>query len=809
MKYGYFDDNRKEYVITKPQTPYPWINYLGCEAYFSLISNTSGGYSFYKDASKRRLTRYRYNNVPTDAGGRYYYLNEGGDIWSPTWAPVKKALDEYECRHGMGYTIISSRYNDISCEILYFVPLEANCEIHQIKIKNESNRKRKFKLFSFIEFCLWDAFDDMSNFQRNFNIGEVEIEGSTIYHKTEYRERRNHYSFFTVNQKIDGFDTDRESFIGLYNGFNEPEVVVAGKSKNSVASGWSPIASHSIFFELLPGEEKVLIFQLGYIENQKEEKWEKPGVINKNKAHSLIEQFNTEDKVQEAFIRLNRYWNMLLDNFTVRSQDENMNRMVNIWNQYQCMVTFNLARSASYFESGISRGIGFRDSNQDILGVVHMIPDRARERILDLAATQFEDGSAYHQYEPISKKGNDAIGSGFNDDPLWLIMSTAAYIKETGRYDILEEKVPFNNGKEAILFDHLKASFWHVINNKGPHGLPLIGHADWNDCLNLSCFSEEPGESFQTLSNKKDSQAESVMIAGMFITVGPDFVKLCEHLGEKELAQEAMRHIDEMKRSIEKYGVDPSWFLRAYDYFGNKVGSIENEEGQIYIEPQGFCIMGGVGLDNGFAKKALDSVKDRLDTQYGLILLDPTYKSYHIELGEISSYPPGYKENGSVFCHNNPWIMIAETIVGNGERAFEYYKKIAPAYLEDISEIHRTEPYVYAQTIAGRDAKNHGEAKNSWLTGTAAWNFVAITQWILGIRADFEGLVIDPCIPSDWDGFQVKRRYFGDVYNITVRNPQHVEKGVKQIKLDDVALEKNIIKPIKDGKTHKVEVIMG
>jgi cellobiose phosphorylase len=809
MKYGYFDDNRKEYVITKPQTPYPWINYLGCEAYFSLISNTSGGYSFYKDASKRRLTRYRYNNVPTDAGGRYYYLNEGGDIWSPTWAPVKKALDEYECRHGMGYTIISSRYNDISCEILYFVPLEANCEIHQIKIKNESNRKRKFKLFSFIEFCLWDAFDDMSNFQRNFNIGEVEIEGSTIYHKTEYRERRNHYSFFTVNQKIDGFDTDRESFIGLYNGFNEPEVVVAGKSKNSVASGWSPIASHSIFFELLPGEEKVLIFQLGYIENQKEEKWEKPGVINKNKAHSLIEQFNTEDKVQEAFKRLNRYWNMLLDNFTVRSQDENMNRMVNIWNQYQCMVTFNLARSASYFESGISRGIGFRDSNQDILGVVHMIPDRARERILDLAATQFEDGSAYHQYEPISKKGNDAIGSGFNDDPLWLIMSTAAYIKETGRYDILEEKVPFNNGKEAILFDHLKASFWHVINNKGPHGLPLIGHADWNDCLNLSCFSEEPGESFQTLSNKKDSQAESVMIAGMFITVGPDFVKLCEHQGEKELAQEAMRHIDEMKRSIEKYGVDPSWFLRAYDYFGNKVGSIENEEGQIYIEPQGFCIMGGVGLDNGFAKKALDSVKDRLDTQYGLILLDPTYKSYHIELGEISSYPPGYKENGSVFCHNNPWIMIAETIVGNGERAFEYYKKIAPAYLEDISEIHRTEPYVYAQTIAGRDAKNHGEAKNSWLTGTAAWNFVAITQWILGIRAVFEGLVIDPCIPSDWDGFQVKRRYFGDVYNITVRNPQHVEKGVKQIKLDDVALEKNIIKPIKDGKTHKVEVIMG
>lgn len=809
MKYGYFDDNRKEYVITKPQTPYPWINYLGCNEYFSLISNTAGGYSFYKDASKRRITRYRYNNVPTDAGGRYYYLNEDGDIWSPTWAPVKKDLDEYECRHGMGYTIISSRYNDISTEILYFVPLGANCEIHRLRIKNESDRKRDIKLFSFIEFCLWDAFDDMSNFQRNFNIGEVEIDGSTIYHKTEYRERRNHYSFFTVNQEIDGFDTDRESFIGLYNGFNEPAVVVSGKSKNSVASGWSPIASHSIFLELLPGEEKVLIFQLGYVENKKEEKWEKSGVINKKKAHELIERFNTEDKVQESFKALNKYWDHLLDNFTVYTNDEKVNRMVNIWNQYQCMVTFNLARSASYFESGISRGIGFRDSNQDILGVVHMIPDRARERILDLAATQFEDGSAYHQYEPISKKGNDAIGSGFNDDPLWLIMSTAAYIKETGRYDILEEKVPFNNGKEAILFDHLKASFWHVINNKGPHGLPLIGHADWNDCLNLSCFSDEPGESFQTLSNKKDSQAESVMIAGMFITVGPDFVKLCEHRGEKEVAQEALIQIEGMRKSIEKYGVDPAWFLRAYDYFGNKVGSIENAEGQIYIEPQGFCIMGGVGLDNGFAKKVLDSVKERLDTQYGLILLDPTYKSYHIELGEISSYPPGYKENGSIFCHNNPWIMIAETIVGNGNRAFEYYRKIAQAYLEDISEIHRTEPYVYAQTIAGRDAKNHGEAKNSWLTGTAAWNFVAISQWILGIRAEFDGLVIDPCIPSDWDGFQVKRRYFGDVYEITVKNLQHVEKGIKQIKLDGVMLKNNVIKPLKDGKIHKVEVIMG
>jgi len=809
MKYGFFDDKSKEYVITNPKTPYPWINYLGSQAYFSLISNTAGGYSFYKDASKLRITRYRYNNVPQDAGGKYYYLYEDGVYWSPTWAPVKKDLDNYECRHGLGYTKITGEYNSIKTEILYFVPLNADCEIHQVKIKNLSDRERKLKLFSFIEFCLWDAFDDMTNFQRNFSTGEVEIEGSTIYHKTEYRERRNHYSFFTVNEEIDGYDTDRESFLGLYNGFHEPEAVIKGKSNNSVASGWSPIASHSITINLKPGEEKTLIFQLGFIENRKEEKWAAPGIINKEKAILLIDRFNSIEKIETALQELEDYWNELLGNFKIKTHDEVLDRMVNIWNQYQCMVTYNLSRSASYFESGISRGMGFRDSNQDLLGIVHMIPDRARERILDLAATQFEDGSAYHQYQPLIKKGNDAIGSGFNDDPLWLILGTAAYIKETGDYSILDEKVSFNNGREALLFDHLKASFSHVVNNLGPHGLPLIGHADWNDCLNLSCFSDKPGESFQTLSNKKDSQAESVMIAGMFITIGPDFVELCKYRGEKELAGEAGKHIVKMKEAIMEHGVDENWFLRAYDYFGNKVGSMENEEGQLFIEPQGFCIMGGLGLDDGFALKTLDAVKNRLDTKYGLVLVDPTFKKYHLELGEISSYPPGYKENGGIFCHNNPWIMIAETIVGRGNQAFEYYKKIAPAYLEEISDIHRTEPYVYSQMVAGKDAVNHGEAKNSWLTGTAAWNYVAITQWILGIRAEFNGLRIDPCIPVEWDGFEVTKKYMGDTYHIKVKNPEHVSRGIKEITLNGTPLNANLIEPTGDGEEHYIEVIMG
>ena len=808
MKYGYFDDKNKEYVIERPDTPYPWINYLGSEEFFGLISNTAGGYSFYKDASKRRLTRYRYNNVPTDAGGRYYYIYENGEYFSPCWAPQKSSLDSYQCRHGLGYTVIESEKNNLKTQMKFFVPQGDNTELHQIRIKNLSQKKRKIKLFSFLEFCLYDAEDDMTNFQRNFNTGEVEVDGSTIYHKTEYRERRNHYTFFTVNKKISGFDTDRESFLGLYNSFSEPQVLEAGESNNSIAHGWSPIASHSLEIELEAGEEKELIFQLGYIENKEEEKWESQGVINKDKAEQMISKYNSSEKVEKAFTKLNEHWENLLSSFSIEHPDSRLERMVNTWNQYQNMVTYNLARSASYFESGISRGIGFRDSNQDLLGSAHLIPERVKQRIKDLASTQFEDGSAFHQYQPLTKKGNDKIGSGFNDDPLWLIFAVAAYIKETGDYSILEEEVPFNSGKNATIFDHLEASFMHVVNNLGPHNLPLIGHADWNDCLNLSAFSEKPGESFQTVSNKGDSSAESVMIAGMFLTAGPDFVHLAKEMGKETLAKKSKSELEKMKTAVNEAGRDDEWFLRAYDYYGDKVGAKGNEYAEIFIESQGFCIMGGIGLEDGFAEKTLASVNERLNSEHGLMILDPTIKEYQINLGEVSSYPPGYKENGAIFCHNNPWIMIAETVVGNGDRAFEYYSKIAPAYREKISELHRTEPYVYSQMIAGEDAASFGEAKNSWLTGTAAWNFVAITQWILGIRPEFEGLKIDPCIPKDWDGFKVKRKFRGCEFDIEIKNFNNINRGVKKILVDGEEIKGQVLKDFTKDKV-KVEVIMG
>lgn len=811
MQFGFFDDTRREYVITNPRTPWPWINYLGNEDFFGLISNTAGGYSFYKDAKFRRLTRYRYNNVPIDSGGRYFYIRDGETLWNPGWKPCKSELDSYECRHGMGYTRIKGVKNGVEVGVLFFVPLHTRAEVQKVTVRNNSNDTKKLQIFSFTEWCLWNAAADMENFQRNFSTGEVEVEGSVIYHKTEYRERRNHYAYYSVNQPIQGFDTDRESFFGLHNGFDEPQTVLEGKPRNTVAHGWSPIASHYLEVELGPGERRELIFLLGYEENEPEEKWESKGIINKSKAKATIARFDSVEKVDNAFAALATYWDQLLGSFRVKTQEEKLDRMVNIWNQYQCMITFNFSRSASFFESGIGRGMGFRDSNQDLLGFVHQIPERARERIIDIASTQFFDGSCYHQYQPLTKKGNNEIGGGFNDDPLWLILGTTAYIKETGDFEILDAPVPFDNepGSEVPLFDHLTVSFNHVIHNLGPHGLPRIGRADWNDCLNLNCFSDNPDESFQTTENRSEgSKAESLMIAGLFVVSGRDYAELCTKLGRHDEAARALQHVDSMVKSIKEHGWDGEWFLRAYDYFGNKIGSKENEEGQIFIESNGWCTMAGVGLEEGMTAKALDSVKRRLDSEHGLVLNNPPFTKYYIDYGEISSYPPGYKENAGVFCHNNPWIIIGETVRGRGDRAWDYFRKICPSYTESMSDLHKVEPYVYAQMIAGKDAFRPGEAKNSWLTGTAAWNFYAISQYILGIRPAYNGLLIDPCIPPEWASYRVTRKFRGATYHIIVKNPLKKMKGVKIIILNGKRARGNLVPLLPPGSICDVEVIL-
>ncbi len=809
-KYGHFDDAHREYVITDPKTPWPWINYLGNEDFFSLISNTAGGYSFYKDAKFRRITRYRYNNVPMDNDGRYFYIKDGDITWNPGWKPCRTPLDKYECRHGMNYTRIIGQKNEVEANVLFFVPLHKNCEIQQMKLLNLGNSTKHLKVFSFQEWCLWNAATDMENFQRNFSTGEVEIEGSTIYHKTEYRERRNHYAFYHVNQEIQGYDTDRETFIGLYSEKSAPDAVVEGRARNSFAHGWSPIASHYLEIELKPGESRDLVFILGYVENPQEQKFESKKVINKEKAHALISEFDTTEKVDKAFHELNEYWNNLLSIFTVKTGNDKLDRMVNIWNQYQCMVTFCMSRSASFFESGIGRGMGFRDSNQDLVGFVHQIPQRARQRIIDIASTQFADGGCYHQYQPLSKRGNNDIGGGFNDDPCWLIFGTVAYIKETGDFSILDEMVPFDNkpGTEVKLFDHLKISMDHVINNLGPHGLPLIGRADWNDCLNLNCFSWDPNESFQTTENQsKGSKAESLMIAGLFVVTGKDYVELCRRLEKPHEADRMETAVKAMENSVKVHGWDGEWFLRAYDFYGEKIGSNENEEGKIFIESQGWCTMAGIGLKEGLCDKALDSVKERMECEHGIVLNNPAYTTYHVEMGEISSYPEGYKENAGIFCHNNPWVIIGETVDGRGDDAWNHYKKILPSYVEEkYQTLHKVEPYVNCQMVAGKDSARPGEGKNSWLTGTAAWMWYTISEYILGIKPSYDGLMIDPCLPSTAKSYEVTRKFRGGEFHITVNNPEGNQKGIKSITLDGKIINGNIV-PAELGK-HEVIIEM-
>jgi cellobiose phosphorylase len=824
MRYGYFDDDRREYVINRPDTPVPWINYLGTDGHFGTISNTAGGFSWHLDARLRRLTRYRYNNVPGDAGGRYLYLRDDttGEYWSPSWQPTRTPLDSYECRHGLSYTTISSERAGIGAKTEYFVPRGENLEVWRATVSNSRETTAQLSLFSSVEFALWDAQDDATNYQRNYSTGEVEVVDGVIYHKTEYRERRDHFAYFACSEPLAGFETQREAFLGPYRGFDAPAGVERGELTNSIAHGWSPHGAHHVRLSLEPGETKEVIFLLGYWQNPRDAKFEALGVINKSLVKPVIERWLNPQTVREGFADLKSYWDAKLDVLRVDTPDTDSNRMVSIWNAYQCMVTFNLSRSVSSYETGISRGMGFRDSCQDLLGAAQLAPERSRQRILDLAATQFASGGAFHQYQPLTKTGNDAIGSGFNDDPLWLVLGVAAYLKETGDTTILDETIKFSDAGEATLYGHLEQSVQYTLDRIGPHGLPLIGRADWNDCLNLNCFSDTPGESFQTTENQPGGVAESVFIAGLFTLAARELAGIAALTGRAAEAEAYRADAEKMAAATTEHGWDGEWFLRAYDHFGAPVGSSRSAEGQIFIEPQGMCIMGGIGLTRPeadaadsssptLAERVLTSVRERLATPHGIMLLQPAFTTYHIELGEISSYPPGYKENASVFCHTNPWVMIASAMTGDGDAAFDYYRRINPSAREALGETHRCEPYVYAQMIAGRDAPTHGEAKNSWLTGTAAWNFVAITQWILGIRPELDGLRIDPVIPSAWPGFTATRRFRGATYEITVRRAGTLDSGLAEgagTRVNGEQIAGTLLPLAESGETVLVEVIL-
>jgi cellobiose phosphorylase len=777
--FGHFDDARCEYVVERPDTPLPWINYLGSEAYVALVSSTGGGYSFHRDARLRRLTRYRYNGAPADQDGRHLYLRDDadGDAWAPSWRPMRRDLDAFECRHGLGYSIVSSRRRGIAVETTFTVPLGEDRELWRVQVTNERNEPATLSLFGAVEFCLWDALDDMTNFQRNLSTGEVEVREGVILHTTERRERRDHVAWFGCSAPVAGFDTARDAFLGPYRGWDNPAAVEAGACAGSIAHGWAPIAAQHLRLDLAPGETTTVLFALGYAEGD---------------APIAVPAI---DAVDDALAALRRHWSSTLGRLQVATPDEHVDRMVNTWNAYQCMVTFNVSRSASMFESGIGRGMGFRDCCQDLLGFVHLVPERARERLLDLAATQLPTGGAHHQYQPLTKRGNDAIGGGFNDDQLWLVLAAAAYVKETGDRSVLDAPVPYDSepGTESPLLEHLERAVGYTLDRLGPHGLPLIGRADWNDCLNLNCFSTTPGESFQTTTYREGGVAESVLIAALLVVAADELAAL----GLDGYAARA----DAMRATVGEHGWDGEWFLRAYDHDGTPVGSAANDEGRIYVETQGLCVLAGIGLDDGRAAQALDAVDDHLVTPHGAVLVDPPYTRYRVELGEISSYPPGYKENGSVFCHTNPWLVVAAAMLGDGDRALAHHLRINPSAREAISDVHRSEPYVYAQTIAGRAAATPGEAKNSWLTGTASWSYVAATQWLLGVRPEHDGLRVAPALPSTWEGFRVQRAFRGATYDVDVRRGDRDE-----VLVDGVAIAGDVVPPAAPGATVRVEV---
>ncbi|NDV63195.1 glycosyl transferase [Puniceicoccales bacterium CK1056] len=811
MEYGHFDDATREYVITRPDTPLPWLNYLGMDDFFGLCTNTSGGYHFYRDAKLRRITRYRYNSVPLDESGRYLYIKDGDTVWSPAWKPARTELDSWECRHGTGYTKFQAEKDGIRAGLRFFIPRNDPVEIWTLQLENTTSEEKELTLTSYVEFCFYEANNDATNYQRTWSIGEVEIHGSAIYHTTEYRERRSHYTVFYSSELIDGFDTDQFSFLGNQRSVSKPVVVESGKPGNSVASGWNPIGSHSIQIKLAPGEKREITFLLAYIEVPESEKREPSGRLNRKPAEDLICQYDTSEKVESAFSELCSDWIDLLSRFQVETPCPVVNRMGNTWNQVQCMATFNLSRSASLFETGIGRGMGYRDSNQDLLGFVHMVPEKARQRLLDIAATQLSSGLCYHQYQPLTKKGNADIGGEFMDDHLWLLLSTTAYIKETGDFDILSENIGYADQevKDATLGDHLWTSFHYTLDNLGPNELPLIGHADWNDCLNLNCLSTEPNESFQTAPHRTDGKvAESLMIAGLFLKATRELESLYQKMGDKDRADSVNSAHSKMLQTVEDKGWDGDWYLRAFDANGQPVGSAKNTHGKIYIESQGWLLLGGAGKDNGRARKALDSVHEHLSTDHGCVILDPPYAEYDLNLGEVSSYPPGYKENGGIFCHNNPWIHLALMQEGEGDRAYTYYKSICPAAQPD-QETYKSEPYVYSQMIAGKAAKNHGEAKNAWLTGTAAWTLLSIMQGFAGLKPDYDALVLDPCIPSDWPEFKVSRQIRGTCYEIHVKNPDGVCTGIKELSVDGQPVSGNRIPYISNGGTVEVVAIIG
>ncbi len=798
MQYGYFDDEAREYVITRPDTPRSWSNYLGTTEYGAIITNNAGGYSFYKSAAQGRFTRIRFNSIPIDQPGRYLYLRdqETGDFWSGSWQPVGKPLNEYQstCRHGTAYTIITSAYSEIETEATYFVPLGAAYEVWLLRVKNAGSRPRSLRAFTYVEFSSeWHGWHDTFNLQYSQYIVDCGFEDGVISHAMcphlperpddfQHRDQGRHCFLALVGATATGFETDRETFVGTYGSLERPATVLAGACQGSLAHGDNGCGTVQVDLELQPGESREFLVLVGV---------GKGAVAGESARHEMA----SVEIARGALARLKAHWHERLGALTVKSPDSEFDSMINVWNAYNCLITYAWSRAASLVYSGERDGLGYRDTVQDLLGVLPAIPEEAGERLTLMLTGQLSNGGAMPVVKPFAHHpGREKPPEDDEyraDDCLWLFDTVPAYIKETGRLDYLDEVLPFADDGQGTVLQHLRRALEFNWNRRGAHGLPCGLSADWNDCLRLGYRGESLFVTFQLRHGFRT------------------YEEICTRLGREAESAWAREHLNELDAAIQRHAWDGEWFVRAYTEAGDVIGSRHSEEGKIYLNSQSWAVLSGAATPEQ-AERALSAMHEHLVTEYGALLCTPPYKKASTDIIRATLFNPGMKENGGIFCHPQGWAVMAECAVGHGDRAYALYRAYMPAAFNARAEIRQIEPYVHCQSTHGRGSRRFGASRLPWLSGTAAWSYFAATQSILGIRPDWDGLRIDPVIPSAWRSFRVIRRFRGATYDIRVDNPAGVERGVKKLLVDGTPNEPRLPLRVQEpGSTALVQVTLG
>lgn len=796
MQYGYFDDTRKEYVITRPDTPRSWSNYLGDTRYGAIVTNNAGGYSFYNSAAQGRFTRLRFNSIPMDQPGRYLYLRdkEDGDYWSAAWQPVGKPLEEYktECRHGTAYSTITSEYSKIKSETIFFVPLDREFECWWLKVTNNDSKKRKLSLFTFIEYSNhWILWMDFINLQYTQYIMRMEVEDNIIDHAVnplipaEPFDFQNHgqekHTFLgLVGADIVGYDTDREIFLGPYRSYCNPLVVEQGQCTNSIAVGDNGCGVLQAELELAPGETKEMCILMGIAKTRD---------VNKK----VIQEFSDLSKVRQEFDKLKQHWHAQFGRFTAKTPDAEFDSMMNTWNPYNCLITYAWSRAASMVYAGERDGLGYRDSVQDMLGVLHTIPDEAKKRLELLITGQVSTGGAMPVVKPFAhtpgKEPAPKEEEYRSDDCMWLFNTIPAYVKETGDIDFFNKILPYSDKGEDTVLGHLKRAIEFSFERSGNHGLPCGLLADWNDCLQLG------------------HDGESVFVAFQLRYALKTYIEICELLNQTNKIPWAKWKLKQLDKILAQHAWDGEWYLRAYRADGLKFGSHESDEGSIFLNAQTWAVLSGHASSEK-AVKALQAIRERLATDYGIMICDPPFEKTDINIVKATLFNKGMKENAGIFCHTQGWAIMAETLFGNGDQAYKYCRAFLPAAYNTKAEIREIEPYVYCQSTHSKYSPRYGASRLPWLSGTATWAYYSMSQYILGIQPDYFGLRIDPCIPADWNEFQVTRVFRGKILEIEVKNPNKVQKGVKKVTINGESIESNLIPVEKMKPENKIWVEM-